>query len=360
MPNYKFIYNPMYDYLMSLEQLVNHTCMDDEAAEAEIVTNQELIGWRQNMEKKLPRSVLAEAAFFFRIGLMPGLVALDIVRRENVADLATLIDHINAMSPQRFLLGMLENVFCDPDPETGAAYTEETVPTELDVIRAKIATRFPLEKEEVDLFLDACKNPVDSQERLVRLLRKYEAYYRESGQSFEEVSLDTHRRFSETWGQAPERFLEDILSSKTEFFSSDQTVYFSPSFFLDICVITFIYSGEFGVRDSFVVYGTGVERRKWFKARKTRRKLLFKSLSEDNRFEIVKRLAKRDYYLLELANDLSLTSATASHHLDFLMQLEVVEMKREGNKVFFSLKKELLADLFKEALQEILQQEAAQ
>ncbi len=356
MPNYKFIYNPMYDYLMSLVQIVNHACLDDEASEAEILTNQELIDWRQQITDELPRSILAEAAFFFKTGLMPGLVALDIVRRENVSDLKALIERINQMSPRRFLLGMLENVFCDPDPKTGEAYTAETVPTELDAIRDKIGTRFPQDQDDVDLFLDACKNPEDSQERLVRLLKKYEAYYLESGQVFESVSKDTHQRFSESWGDTPERFITDILSSQTSFFAADQTVYLIPSFFLDICVITFIYSGEFGVYDSFVVYGTHVEQRQWFKARKSRRKLLFKSLSEDNRFEIVKRLAKREYYLLELANELKLTSATVSHHLELLSKLDIVEMNRDGNKVFFSLKKDLLADLFNEALQEIMQQ----
>jgi ArsR family transcriptional regulator len=359
MTNYKFIYNPMYDYLMSLVQLANHSCLDDESEETDIVTDKDLIGWRQEMENSLPRSVLSEVTFFFRKGLMPGLVALDIVRRENVGELDILLERIDAMSSRRFLLGMLENVFCEPDPATGLAYTEETVPADADAIKARIDQVFSLDEQEVELFLDACKNPIDSQERLVRLLRKYEPYYKENGASFEDVSLKAHNHFQKTWGKDPERFLADTLTKDTTFFAADDTVYLAPSFFLDVCAITFIYSGEFGVNDSYVIYGTGVERRTWFKARKTRRKLLFKSLSEDNRFEILKHLARRDYYHLELANELSLTGATTSHHLSMLLQLEVVKMHREGNKVFYSLDKPLLAELFNEALQEIIQQEPA-
>jgi DNA-binding transcriptional ArsR family regulator len=291
---------------------------------------------------------------------------LDVVRRENTQTLADLIASIDAMSPRRFLLGMLENVFSDPDPATGAAYTEETVPASMEAIRQKIsgsaAQNFqnPIDEEDIDLFLDACMNPVDTQERLVRLLRKYEGLYRENGADFEANSLETHRRFSEKWGAAPTRFLDEILSLKEDFFVSDQTIYLAPSSYLDICYITFIYSGQFGVHDCFVVYGTGVEQRNWFKERKTRRKLLFKILSEDNRFEIIKRLARRDFYLFELANDLGLTSATTSHHISMLFELGIIEMKRDGNKTVFTLKKDLLKSLFAEAIQEILPQENLQ
>jgi len=358
MPNYVFIFNPMYDFLMSLVHLVNRSSMDEEVAEIGIAFDEELSAWVKEAEKKLPRSTMGEARFFFTKGLMPGLVALDVVRRENVQDLASLVARIAGMSPKRFLLGMLENVLCDPDPATGAMYTEETVPTDVETIRERIGCRCPVGEDALALFLDACMNPEDSQERLIRLLRKYEPAYLETGARFEVRSREVHERFSARWGSAPERFIEEVLSHQTEFFAADQQVFLAPSFFLDLGVITFLYSGEFGVRDSYLVYGTGVERRNWIKARKERRKLLFKALTEENRYEMLKKLARRDYYLLEMANELGLTSATASHHVSLLVQLGVVEMERDGNRIYYRLQKEPLKQLFEDALQEILQQES--
>lgn len=75
-----------------------------------------------------------------------------------------------------------------------------------------------------------------------------------------------------------------------------------------------------------VVYGTGVERKNWLKVFKAHRRMLFKTLSEDSRFEMLKRLARRDYCLLERAKELGLTSAIASHYLCMLVELDVVDM----------------------------------
>ena len=74
-----------------------------------------------------------------------------------------------------------------------------------------------------------------------------------------------------------------------------------------------------------------------------------KALGEENRFNIMKLLSQRPYYLKEIASTVGLTPATVSHHMDQLIQAELVYITAEGRKVYYHVKNEKikgLAELF--------------
>lgn len=60
-----------------------------------------------------------------------------------------------------------------------------------------------------------------------------------------------------------------------------------------------------------------------------------KALGEENRFNIMKLLSQKPYYLKEIACTVGLTPATVSHHMEQLIKAELVYMTTEGRKVYY-------------------------
>src|SRR5215467_1145263 len=76
----------------------------------------------------------------------------------------------------------------------------------------------------------------------------------------------------------------------------------------------------------------------------------FKALADENRLKILGLLANREASVEELAALLNLKAPTVSHHLNKLKDLELVEMRADGNTHLYRLKPETLRGLNKELL----------
>lgn len=74
-------------------------------------------------------------------------------------------------------------------------------------------------------------------------------------------------------------------------------------------------------------------------------KELLKGLSDPTRFMIIKALSEHPKYVDELAALCGLSKATISHHLSYLQSLGLLDKKRESKKVYYSLKKDAIANL---------------
>jgi DNA-binding transcriptional ArsR family regulator len=63
----------------------------------------------------------------------------------------------------------------------------------------------------------------------------------------------------------------------------------------------------------------------------------FKALANENRLKILGILAERECGVTELATLLDLKAPTVSHHLSKLKELDLVEMRMEGNDHLYRL-----------------------
>ena len=62
-----------------------------------------------------------------------------------------------------------------------------------------------------------------------------------------------------------------------------------------------------------------------------------KALGDSTRFNIINLLNEKPYYLKELADALKLTSPTISHHMEELIQANLVEIRAKGRRIYYSL-----------------------
>lgn len=85
--------------------------------------------------------------------------------------------------------------------------------------------------------------------------------------------------------------------------------------------------------------------------KKERLKEVLLSLGEKTRLEILLNLMEKDYYLKELSEKLELTSPTVSHHIQSLLNNELIKVRTEGRKIFYSINKDKfieLSEIFKD------------
>jgi len=69
---------------------------------------------------------------------------------------------------------------------------------------------------------------------------------------------------------------------------------------------------------------------------------VFKNLSDKTRFSIIKLLLERDYFGLEIANALNITTATVSYHMNSLAFTGLIHIERKEHKSYYSLNKNTL------------------
>lgn len=137
----------------------------------------------------------------------------------------------------------------------------------------------------------------------------------------------------------PEAFLMELTrgSYKAENY---ETILFSTTYF-------YAYNLFFKTTGKLGHLIVGIDFEKAFKSLEGQNELenmlaVFKNLSDKTRFEIIRLLLARDYFGQELADELKITSATVSYHMNFLMSAKLIHVERKEHKAYYTLNKEAL------------------
>lgn len=76
----------------------------------------------------------------------------------------------------------------------------------------------------------------------------------------------------------------------------------------------------------------------------------FKALSDPTRAQIIFLLTRREYSVNELSELVPVSASAVSHHLAKLRAIRLVNARRDGNQIFYSIDDAHVAALFREAL----------
>ncbi len=71
----------------------------------------------------------------------------------------------------------------------------------------------------------------------------------------------------------------------------------------------------------------------------------FKALGEETRIKIIHMLCKEEMCVCELIDKLNLSQSAVSHHLKILKQAGLLQDRRRGKWIFYSLNKEAFDEL---------------
>jgi DNA-binding transcriptional ArsR family regulator len=79
----------------------------------------------------------------------------------------------------------------------------------------------------------------------------------------------------------------------------------------------------------------------------------FRMLSDPTRAQLVYLLTRQEYSVNELSDFVLVSASAVSHHLAKLRAVKLVQTRREGNQIFYSIDDRHVAALFAEALSHV-------
>lgn len=121
-----------------------------------------------------------------------------------------------------------------------------------------------------------------------------------------------------------------------------------PTFILPNTVSFYDINGSLVIR-----FGTGILKVNEFKMQGltvNRNKLLevLKALSDDTKFQILELLKKHKMYGQEIAKELGLATSTISYHLNVLVNLHIVNLIKDGKKIYYIINNKQLTSYLNE------------
>ena len=80
---------------------------------------------------------------------------------------------------------------------------------------------------------------------------------------------------------------------------------------------------------------------------------LFRSFSDTSRVRILSAIVEQELNITTLAQMVGVTESAVSHHMRGLRQMHLVEARREGKEVFYSLTDQHIIALFRQGVEHI-------
>ena len=72
---------------------------------------------------------------------------------------------------------------------------------------------------------------------------------------------------------------------------------------------------------------------------------IFKAMSDENRLKILELLKEKSYNASELLDEMDFGQSTLSHHMKILLNAEIIQGKKRGKWIIYSLKKEAFEEM---------------
>jgi ArsR family transcriptional regulator len=72
---------------------------------------------------------------------------------------------------------------------------------------------------------------------------------------------------------------------------------------------------------------------------------IFKAMSDENRLKILELIKEKPRSASELLNEMDFGQSTLSHHMKMMLHAEVVQARKKGKWIIYSLKKEAFEEM---------------
>lgn len=345
--------NPVYEMLVSLNRIADSDQMERNYFEnAGYTPHERMTEILQEIKSSLPTFYHQEIAFFFSKPVCSLLWELAI--SEGIRDINQLSVKFASLSENEGLKHLLSDVIEILCQEEGEMCKDEMALENILEDRTAFEKRLadcpgmtPADQEKA---LEILKYPADARQRLVHLLERYAQVFAPYVEELETFDRAEAQKSREACLANPEDFITNYLKISAKILEPAKRIDLIPNAFSEI--LTYVLQPE---KDHFVlIYGTFISKKRSREKRSEEVKLFFKVLSEEKRVEIIKSLAVKPAIGSELAKQVGLTGATASYHLTMLLGIGLVEYERVGQKLHYTLNKELLKDLFDKAYQDLV------
>lgn len=197
------------------------------------------------------------------------------------------------------------------------------------------------EKKKWDL-LQICLNPSKVKSELIEFLSWY------NKNLFSEISEKVSKKISvyekdleKKLRQYGSDYFSLLLNVDYKNLKKKHDISLVISYFGEIGFILF-FMGEFAKEDLYVIGYRHMEEYVERKHSLFSNLITFKTLADETRLNMIKLLAKKEWYGDELAKEMCISNSTVSYHLNLMMMEGFVNLNRVDKRSYFSLNKKNL------------------
>ncbi len=181
--------------------------------------------------------------------------------------------------------------------------------------------------------LELIHNPVKKFQELFHI-------YENNRTAFDATFQKNKKQLEKLVSQAPSALSDVICSLVSEFHPESKRVYLTAVLpLMEWITPTIIFQGV--LADKLDLYQKNLENAKEMLPP------ILKLLGDKSKFEILCLLKSHGRYNLEIAEELQLTPATASHHMSMLLSNHMVTVEKKDGRVYYQLNQETLREIMK-------------
>ena len=181
--------------------------------------------------------------------------------------------------------------------------------------------------------LELIHNPVEKFQELFHI-------YENNRTAFDTTFQKNKKQLEKLVSQAPSALSDVICRLVSEFHPESKRVYLTAVLpLMEWITPTIIFQGV--LADKLDLYQKNLENAKEMLPP------ILKLLGDKSKFEILCLLKSHGRYNLEIAEELQLTPATASHHMSMLLSNHMVTVEKKDGRVYYQLNQETLREIMK-------------
>lgn len=347
--NIRFAYNEALEFVVSMGMVA---CEDQMAALAEdyrIETDPLADSFHDEARARLSPHALRELQFFFQYHFLHK--GLDFGFYESICisskpqSAEEWITSLEQRPAEKVVSEMVYGVYHDQMDDLLQGMDWEVIKMDLGLLTELVKKTEPQPEliKAHDPLLECLAYPEETKLRYMHLIRLfYHDAFAPWKDRFREESERATLVYKELFHANPERFIRELI--KTEPATYDVPTVFHISFISQVGSYSLLLNtGTSWI--GWVIFGIHNDRVFGPAADRAKTELFLKAFSDKRRLDFLLLLRERPHYGQELAKALKITPAAVNYHANFLLFLDLLEMKREDHRMYYHLNKDKLQEL---------------
>ncbi len=329
----QFLVHPPMEFLYALYAAGTEKHLYHMIESFELTPEAKLYQTIKDIEKDLSHFVKQELKYFYDLSGLGYIFYKFVVWNEDVTDVPVIIEKMKETDPVDLCFYILQSVCKNHLPPKDVP---EYTALKQDVCKMlHLVTATPFQDEErKKRTIESLKNPEETKQRFSILLSQFYAKGYKKIEAELLHSLQTHKKkYEEDFYQDAQKFLGQYFNLCPSQLASQVRIHIS--FFKYVSWHHYELPGT--CFPDWLILGVYCDQLFSDKKMIERLSLLFKTLSDPKRIEILLLLSERTWYGQELAEKLNITPATISYHMGFLQQLGLVTYTRADNRSYYAV-----------------------
>lgn len=313
-----------------------------EESEYPIPMDPQIESWVRDIDASISRFLKNDLELLFSKNKVNSWLIFHIIQKNSLTSTEKLLDYIKGLSPEEFRGLYLKIIKLQDVPLE--KITQKAIKESLE------RTFFSDARGEEKNVYHLLKNP---EEWKTRIVDAYESFYRDFFlPRLPEVETILHSRLAEAQkklDEDPDKYLEALsVGHYKTMLHSARDLQLYASYCLD-------RGFTISIKEKIFWFGLRRELLLDEMDRKTKTDLLFRTLSDPKRLEILRLISVKTWYSNELAKHFGITSATMSYHINKLISAGLLTFELgEHNKIYYQVNTEILGNLLDAAREDLL------